>query len=65
MDSLTADWFSFFNIPTGKDMKEVHTAIEELTEKNRILETEMGELKTALEALENRLQQLSRDSKSQ
>lgn len=65
MDSLTADWFSFFNIPTGKDMEEVYKALHDLTEKNRSLETEVGELKTALTDLANRLQQMTREPESE
>ena len=56
MDALTADWFSFFNIPTGKDMEAVRKTLQDLTEKNQTLEAEIGELKTALEDLKNRLQ---------
>ncbi len=65
MDALTVDWFSFFNIPTGKDMEAVRKTLQDLTEKNQRLETEIGELKTALEDLRNRLQKMSRERYSE
>lgn len=65
MDALTADWFSLFNIPSGKDMEEVHQALQNLTVRTSSLEDELAQLKAELQSLARRQEEIPEEQNSQ